>query len=497
MWGPSFIIRGSGFPARQTGDFQQPVSVRQAVYIFYLWQKLKELIAMRKVLVTFVLALTGVSLAQGNPQPQATTPSGQSPAAQPSTTPANQKVIKDPAEYNAYITALNTQDPAQRAAAMEAFVTKYPQSVVMTDALEQAMAAYQQAGNAAQVEATAKRILQLMPNNIRALAIVVAIDRGKATGGDQAALKEMCTSSQTGVQQLPSWQKPEGMNDADFQKLRNQMSDIFFGASGFCALQNKDYAGARTAYQKAFEIDPTNLQDVYQLSVADLEMNPIDLNGFWYCGKAISLAQRLNNPQAVSGMAAYCKSKYKRFHGTEEGWDQIAAAAATQNAPGPEIAAIKAAPTPAEIACKAVQENDPAQLSFADWEYILQYRDSGAPCNKEAADKVWQAIQSKQKSDSGEVAKLKIPVKVVSSSGDSIEAAITDDNQQANKPDLHIVLAKPVAKPPAAGATIDVVGNITDYTPSPFMFTMTGAEVPQAARPPVRKGPARKTTKKS
>jgi tetratricopeptide (TPR) repeat protein len=452
---------------------------------------------MKKVLVTFVLALSGVSLAQGNSQPQGTTPTGQGPAAQPSNTPANQKVIKDPAEYNAYITALNTQDPAQRAAAMEAFVKQYPQSIVMTDALEQAMAAYQQAGNQVQVEATAKRLLQINPNNVRALAIVVALDRAKATqSGDQAALNEMCTDSQTGGKQLPTWQKPDGMNDADFEKLRNQMSDIFSGAAGFCALQKKDFATARTNYQKAFQIDPTNLQDVYQLAVADLEMNPMDLNGFWYCGKAISLAQRMNNAQAATGMNNYCKSKYKRFHGGEDGWDQIAAAAATQNAPGPEIASIKPAPTPAELACTAVQQNDPAGLSFADWEYILQFRDSGAPCNKDAADKVWQAIQAKQKDDKGEPAKLKIPVKVVSSTADSVEAAITDDNQQANKADLHIVLAKPAARPPAAGATIDIIGNITDYRPSPFMFTMTGGELPQAAKPPVRKGPTRKTATK-
>src|ERR1700719_2212892 len=58
--------------------------------------------------------------------------------------PASQKVIKDPAEYNAYITALNTQDPAQKGAAMEAFIAQYPASVVRSDAMEQAMSAYQQ-----------------------------------------------------------------------------------------------------------------------------------------------------------------------------------------------------------------------------------------------------------------------------------------------------------------------------------------------------------------
>src|SRR5262249_40270006 len=308
-------------------------------------QKLKEQIAMKKVLVTFVLALTGVCLAQGNSQPQAGAGVG---SAQPSNTPANQKVIKDPAEYNAYIAALNTQDPAQRAAAMEAFVTKYPQSIVLTDALEQAMAAYQQANNLQQVEATAKRLLQTNPNNIRALAIVTALSRAKAMNGDQAALKEMCTASQTGLQQLPTWQKPAELSDADFEKLRNQMSDIFNGAAGLCAYQAKDYAGARTAYQKSFQVDPTNLQTVYGLAAADLEMNPIDITGFWYCAKALGLAQKMNNPQVVASVNNYCKSRYKRYHGSEEGWDQFVASAAAQNAP-PAAVNIAKAPSPQEV----------------------------------------------------------------------------------------------------------------------------------------------------
>src|SRR5436305_6032371 len=189
---------------------------------------------MKKVLVTFVLALTTAAMAQGNSQqqqgvtskgakvqvtsepnqqPQQQGQPSQSDQAQPSgqqqgSTPASQKTIKDPAEYNAYITALNTQDPVQKAAAMEAFVTQYPQSVVKIDALEQAMAAYQQAGNQGKVEETAKRLLQFDPNNIRALAIVTFIDRAKATNGDQAALRSVCDESQRGLQALPSWQKP-------------------------------------------------------------------------------------------------------------------------------------------------------------------------------------------------------------------------------------------------------------------------------------------------
>lgn len=165
--------------------------------------------------------------------------------------------IKDPAEYNAYISALNTQDPTAKAGAMEAFVAQYPNSVVKLDALEQAMAAYQQAGNLSKVLEKAKQILTVEPNSIRALAILTFINRAAAMAGGpnaQAALKEMCDAAQTGLQQLPGWRKPEGTTDADFGKLSAQMAVIFNGAAGFCALQAKDYAKARNYYEKVFQL---------------------------------------------------------------------------------------------------------------------------------------------------------------------------------------------------------------------------------------------------
>lgn len=422
---------------------------------------------MKKVLVTVMLAF---AIAASSQQP--TQPAGQ--------TPTSQKVIKDQAEYNSYMQALNNPDAAAKGAAMEAFVKQYPQSVVLTDALEQAMAAYQQAGNAAKVEEMAKRILQLQPNHIRALAVVVAIDRSKATQGDQAALKESCSYAQNGLQQLPAWQKPQDMSDSDFEKLKNQMADILNGASGFCALQAKNFPEARDFYTKAYKIDPKNFQDVYQLTVADLEMNPIDLTGFWYGAKALALAG--NNAATVNAISPYIKGKYKKYHGKVDDWDQFAATTASQTAP-PAAAdmakLITPAPTPCDFAVQAARDNKPEDLSFSDKEFILS-KAGCSPANKDAADKVWQSIQDLEK---GGEARLEIPVKVISATKDSIEAAVSDDNQTANKADMHVELEKPVLKPPAAGTMTKIVGVITKYTPDPFMFTMEKAALPAPKTP--------------
>ena len=52
--------------------------------------------------------------------------------------PSGQITIKDPAEYNDYTNAVGQSTPAAKAAAIEAFLTKYPNSVVKNDLLEHA-----------------------------------------------------------------------------------------------------------------------------------------------------------------------------------------------------------------------------------------------------------------------------------------------------------------------------------------------------------------------
>jgi hypothetical protein len=381
---------------------------------------------------------------------------------------AQQKTIKDPAEYNAYIAAFNTANPAQKAASMEAFVVKYPGSVVTIDALEQAMAAYQQAGNQAAVEKTARRILEAANGNVRALAMLAFIERTRAAT-DKQALADMQAHAQQGAAALKTWKNPDGLNDADFAKLRRQMEFIFNGALGFAALQSKDYGRARLAYLRA---DPESLLDLYQLGIAELEMSPVDAAGFWHIARALGLATAQKLGDAAKSIDAYGRAKYKRYHGSEDGWDAVVKQAAAQPSMPRDFAnSITAAPTPAEIAVKAVQDNDPGSFSFEDMEFILGLRDT-SPANKAAAERVWRAIQQRSAG-----ARLKLEVKVIAASTTTIEAAITDDNKKSGKADLHIVLAKPSEKPAAAGALVTVIGRISDYTPAPFAFTMIQGEL--------------------
>src|SRR5437867_2502717 len=104
--------------------------------------------SMKTSLVAFVLALSAIAVGQTTaPQSQAQ-PAGSQPAAtqQPGTAPAagqpgapaqpQKKEIKDPAEYNAYVSAVQQKDPAAQISGLEAFLTQYPNSVVGFSALQ-------------------------------------------------------------------------------------------------------------------------------------------------------------------------------------------------------------------------------------------------------------------------------------------------------------------------------------------------------------------------
>src|SRR5258708_19649009 len=75
----------------------------------------------------------------------------------------------NPAEYDSYMAALNTREPAKRATAMEVFVAWYPGSVLKVEALEQAIAAWHAANQPAKADFMPQRLLQVDPANVRPL----------------------------------------------------------------------------------------------------------------------------------------------------------------------------------------------------------------------------------------------------------------------------------------------------------------------------------------
>ena len=94
---------------------------------------------------------------------------------------AGQITIQDPAEFNAYQNFSTQTDPAQKCAAGESFLTTYPQSVVKKAVLDELIGCYEQTNQPDKVLSAASRLLQVDPNNMKAIYISVFIKKGQCS----------------------------------------------------------------------------------------------------------------------------------------------------------------------------------------------------------------------------------------------------------------------------------------------------------------------------
>jgi len=414
---------------------------------------------MKTTVLAMVLACALSAGAQTAPQSQ-TQPGapGAPAAAQGDQGPT----IKDAAEYNAYINAIQQQDNSAKISALEAFLTQYPSSVMKTNALELLMSTYQQTNNQAKFVDTAKRLLAADPNNLRALALLTFLSRQAVMGGNTSALADLSNYCAKGLDAIKANQKPATMKDEDFEKLKKDTALIFNGGCGFAALQNKDYSHAAEYLRAAVDQDPNDLQSVYPLAVAYLSENPPDsLNGLFYIARAYNLSG------GNADIQKYALSAYKNYHGSDQGWADYAVPAAKTATTPPSDWGTKITkyvpPTPAEQAHDLVKDKTPdqiKQLSFGEWELVLS---AGTPDDQA---KVWDVIKNVPLQMEGNV--------IEAPSNTELHIAASADDIEAKRADIDITMSGPIPalKMPKPGDTFDFEGTPNAYTPTPFMMMM-------------------------
>jgi tetratricopeptide (TPR) repeat protein len=422
---------------------------------------------MKKILVTVVLGVAVIAGAQDAAQPA---------PAQPAAPQSSAPVIKDPAEYNAYVAATGTKDPAAEISGLEAFLTQYPNSIMKNQALEILMSAYQQAGNQQKTLDTATKLVTSDPTNVRALTLLSYFDRMAAFGGAANAAQLNADAKkygQQGLDNLAKFAKPDGTSDADFQKMKDQMKGIFQAAIGFACLQSKDYACAIANLKPAADANPADLSIIYPLALSYLAQTPPDYqNGIWFAARAAAIAPAQNQP----GLEKYARAQYVKFHQGDDGWPAILAAA---KANGPQIP-IPLPPTPADQAHAMVLATAPDKMDFAQWEFILG---NGSQADQ---DLVWNAIKGKA---------VQLNGTVISATATEFDIAGSLDDIDAKKADITLTFEAPIPARliPKEGASIDFQGEPSAYTPNPFMMTMEKgllAKPKTAPKPPVHHKPA-------
>jgi hypothetical protein len=386
---------------------------------------------------------------------------------------SGQITIKDPAEYNEYTNAVGQSTPAAKAAAIEAFLTKYPNSVVKNDMLEQLMLAYQ--GDPVKMLDAADRLLAADPGNLRGLATAVYLEKTQASQKTnpteaQPILDKAAAQAQTGLTAT----KSGNISDADFQKLKAATAPIFDSAIAQDDANKKDFAGAIAAFTNELKAYPDpaqtqtgpGLNDTYLLGQAYAQQTPPDLkNAAWFLTRAAQFAP----PQAKPQIEKAAEYFYNKYHGSMDGYPAVQTLAQANLFPPDTYNPTPAPPppSPADLAAQTVASTpDLKTLSLGDQEFILF---NGKP---EDAQKVWDVLKGHR---------VQVPGTVISATPESVQLAVTQDNQQSKKADFTVNMKTPLKSVPAIGSTVTYDSTFDSYTPNPPMITLSDGEPPAKA----------------
>jgi tetratricopeptide (TPR) repeat protein len=346
--------------------------------------------------------------------------------------------IKDPSEYNAYSMASTQADPAKKAQGLEDFLTKYPQSVAKNVVLNLLVDTYQQLNQPDQALSAATRLLQVDPNNMKALYLSVAIKNGqckkvldaKGFATDPAPCDDAAALAQKGLTAA----KPAGTSDDDWKKMTDASYPVFDSAIAFDeVVSKKDFKAAVDEYRKELMLFPadqtksgTGLVDSLNLAETYVKLSPPDMvNAVWFYARAVDFAPAGYKPVIEKKLDYW----YNKYHGSLDGLDAIKAQAQATLFP-PGTLNIPPADTPAEKIHKILASTpDLNTLALADKELVLSF---GA---KDDADKLWALLKDKP---------TPVPGTVIEATASQIKVAVTDDAKQSKTPDFVVNLKTPL-----------------------------------------------------
>lgn len=380
---------------------------------------------------------------------------------------SDQITIKDPAEFNAYQMATTQSDPKAKAAGLETFLQTYPQSVVKSSVLDLLVDTYQQLKDDDHTLSAASRLLQVDPNNMKAIYVSVDIKKKQCQKTSDA---QTCDDAGAMAQKGLATPKPAKTSDADWKKQTDATKPFFHSVIALDdILSKKDIkAGIAEYTQELMLFTPEATQsgpglvDTLNIAEAYVKDTPPDaVNAVWFYARALNFAP--DSYKAVIGKKL--EYWYKKYHGGLDGLDDLKVQAAKTVFPSNFV--LKPAPTQAEkIHAILVNTPDLKTLALADKELVLAFG------SKEDADKLWALMKDQA---------TPVPGVVIEATDSVIKVAVTADAKEAKIPDFVVNLKTPLAAKaiPAVGSEFglqakgqaELDGSYDSYTQVPATAT--------------------------
>ena len=193
--------------------------------------------------------------------------------------------IDDRAEREAFRTVWNADEPRIKRERADAFVARYPRSIVLREAYELSARASVEIGDYSGALERARRSLRLLPENPFLLVMTADI------AAKQSQLDHADQDAREALRYLANADAPPGLSAADWPRVRDELRATAYFVLGRVAATRGAHADARRSLLMALSLNHEDIEALYTLGVVQMALQD-DANA------AASFAHVLNHEGA-------------------------------------------------------------------------------------------------------------------------------------------------------------------------------------------------------
>ena len=407
----------------------------------------------RYLLVLAMTSMLGLAPARmlAQAQTQAQAPSSQEP----------QKNWKDRAEYDLYDAITKDTTPKTRLEKLQQWVKQYPKTDYSKERQTLFLTTYFALGQAKEAVGVAKQILADDPKNFTALYIIVNFTiplAGNPPAADVMDQGEKAANTLLANLDTP----PAGFTADQWKTQRPQVEELAHTTIGWVEMQKKNWAAAEDEFQKALKLDPNSGQLAYYLGTAiasekDIKKMPTAL--FYFARAATYEGPGALNPQGRQQVLDYVKRAYKGYHGSDQDFDKLVAAAKLSPAP-PADFTVKSALDIAQAEEQSEEQWKQAHPEEALWKSIKEALNGPDGANYFNTNMKDAAVPTLK----GKVVKLEPAIRPK-----TILLAMEDGKSDGTTADATLKFEAALPGKVDEGTELSFEGVPESYTTSPFM----------------------------
>jgi tetratricopeptide (TPR) repeat protein len=388
---------------------------------------------------------------------------GQAAAAPASTAP--QKNWKDRAEYDLYVAIGMDQNPKTRLEKLQQWEKGYPMTEWIKERRTLFLTTEAALNDGKGAMEVAKQILADDPKDFTALYYTMLFTQGLY---GQSQSPDILDQGEKAAQAILAGidMPPPNVTAEQWAKLRPDIETLAHVNLGFISMQRKNWDAAEAEFQKVLTGSPNNAQVDYWMGTviaSEKKLDKLPVAMFYFARAATITGATALTPDAQKTAMTYVQRQYKNFHGSDEGFTDLVAAAKANAAP-PAGFTVKNANEIAQAQAADEEgwaKSHPQEATWKNLKMALSAPDGPMYFDMGMKGAMLPTLK-------GKVVKLEPAVKPK-----TILVALEDGKSDGTTADATLKFEMPLAGKVDEGTELTFEGIGESFTQSPFMVVMT------------------------